>query len=170
VHGIVKGAEGRIEIQSELGHGTTFEIYLPAIDAAAQKIDSLVAAGALGVETIMFVEDDMHVRESASRALRSRGFAVVEASDGKAALELLRDHADGIDLLVTDVVMPGMDGRQLVDAARSERPALRVLYTSGYTDDAIVRHGVIDTEVAFLEKPYSVDRLAGKVRQVLDAA
>jgi CheY-like chemotaxis protein len=170
VHGIVKAAGGRIEIQSEAGVGTTFEIYLPAVDAPADKIDMPVATSAHGVETILFVDDDQYVRASASRALRSRGYAVVEASDGDAALKLLRDQADGIDLLVTDVVMPGMDGRQLADAARSAQSSLRVLYTSGYTDDAIVRHGVLQPEVAFLEKPYSVHRLAGKVREVLDLA
>jgi len=95
---------------------------------------------------------------------------VVEASNGDAALKLLCDQAAGIDLLVTDVVMPGMDGHELASAARGALPALRVLYTSGYADDAIVRHGLDHAEVAFLEKPYDLHVLAGKVRQVLDVA
>jgi CheY-like chemotaxis protein len=170
VHGIVKTAGGRIEIESELGRGTTFHIHLPAIDAPAEKLDSVTATAAQGVETILFVDDDHHVCASASRALRARGYVVLEARDGDAALKYLRDQVDGIDLLVTDVVMPGMDGRELADAARAEQPSLRVLYTSGYTDDAIVRHGIHHDEVPFLEKPYTVHHLAGKVRQLLDVS
>jgi len=170
VHGIIDEAGGRIELRSEIGLGTTFQIYLPAVDAPADPIEDVAAAGAHGHEKIVFVDDDLHVRATASRALRSRGYTVLEASDAQAALRLLRDHGDEIDLLVTDVVMPAMDGRELAEAARKERPGLRVLYTSGYTDDAILRHGVRQAEVAFLEKPFRIHALAGKVRQVLDAA
>ena len=168
VHGIVEAAGGRIELKSELGRGTTFDIYLPALEVPAEHAEVVAATAARGVEKILFVDDDPYVCASASRALRSRGYVVVEASDGNAALQTLRDPATGIDLLVTDVVMPGMDGRELADAARSTQPALRVLYTSGYTEEAIVRHGVRHGEVEFLEKPYDVQRLAGKVREVLD--
>jgi len=168
VHGIVKSAGGRIEIESELGRGTTFQIHLPAVDAPAEKVDSVMATVAQGIETILFVDDDLHVCASASRALRAKGYVVLEASDGDAALKYLRDQADGIDLLVTDVVMPGMNGRELADAARAEQPSLRVLYTSGYTD--VVRHGIRHDEVPFLEKPYTVHHLAGKVRQLLDVS
>jgi CheY-like chemotaxis protein len=169
VHGIIEEAGGRIELRSEVGIGTTFEIYLPVIDAPIERIDDVASAGAQGVERIVFVDDDLYVRATASRALRSRGYTVLEASDAQAALTLLRDHGDTIDLLVTDVVMPTMDGRELADAARKERPSLRVLYTSGYTDDAVLRHGVRQAEVAFIEKPFRIHALAGKVRQVLDA-
>ena len=168
VHGIVEKANGRIEIETELGRGTTFHIHLPASEAVADKHDSAPAPGARGVETILFVDDDIYVRASASRALRSRGYVVVEASDGHDALELLRAPAAEIDLLVTDVVMPGMNGRELAETAQRARPSLRVLYTSGYTDDAVLQNGIQHTEVAFLEKPYDAGRLAGKVRQVLD--
>ncbi|HET7505332.1 MAG TPA: ATP-binding protein [Kofleriaceae bacterium] len=169
VHGIIEEAGGRIELHTELGVGTTFEIYLPAVDAPIEKIDDVAIAGAHGDERIVFVDDDLYVRATASRALRSRGYTVLEASDAQAALQLLRDHGDAIDLLVTDVVMPSMDGRELAEAARRERPTLRVLYTSGYTDDAVLRHGVRQAEVAFIEKPFRIHALAGKVRQVLDA-
>jgi len=170
VHGIVDGAGGRVELKSELGRGTTFDIYLPAVDPPAEPTEAVAATTSRGVETILFVDDDPYVCASASRALRSRGYVVIEANDGSAALTALRGQLAGVDLLVTDVVMPGMDGRELADSARSERPALRVLYTSGYTDESIVRHGIRHDEVEFLEKPYSVHRLAGKVRAVLDVA
>jgi PAS domain S-box-containing protein len=169
VHGIVDEAGGRIELRSEVDLGTTFEIYLPAVDAPVEKIEDVASAGAHGVEKIVFVDDDLYVRATASRALRSRGYTVLEASDAQAALKLLHDHGNGIDLLVTDVVMPTMDGRELAEAARRECPALRVLYTSGYADDAVLRHGIRLAEVAFIEKPFRVHALAGKVRQVLDA-
>jgi PAS domain S-box-containing protein len=168
VHGIVESAGGSFAVTSELGHGTTFEISLPALEAPAEPIAVIEATSARGVETILFVDDDPYVRASASRALRSRGYVVVEAGDGHAALRALRDELTGVDLLVTDVVMPGMDGRQLADAACSEQPALRVLYTSGYADEMIAQRGIRQGQVELLEKPYDVHRLAGKVREVLD--
>ncbi len=171
VHGIVEKAGGRITIESEVGHGTTFHIFLPTIDAPSDVLgDAHATTTAHGSETILFVDDDLYVRESASRALRSRGYTVVEAGNGTAALELLRARSAPIDLLVTDVVMPGMNGRELAEAARDERPSLRVLYTSGYTDDAALQSGIRYTEVAYLEKPYDVHGLADKVREVLDVA
>jgi CheY-like chemotaxis protein len=94
---------------------------------------------------------------------------VLEAGDARTALQLLRDHGDDVDLLVTDVVMPAMDGRELAEAARRHRPSLRVLYTSGYADDAVLRHGVHQADVAFIEKPFRIHALADKIRQVLDA-
>jgi PAS domain S-box-containing protein len=169
VHGIIDEAGGHIELHSEVGIGTTFDIYLPAIDAPTEAIADVATAGAQGIEKIVFVDDDLHVRATASRALRSRGYTVFEASDAFAALQLLREHGDGIDLLVTDVIMPAVDGRELAEAARKERPSLRVLYTSGYTDDAMLRHGIRQADVAFIEKPFRIHALAGKVRQVLDA-
>ncbi len=120
----------------------------------------------MGHETILLVDDDMFVRTSAARALRTKGYTVLEAGDGAEALGLLTDPS--IALLVTDVVMPGMDGRQLVDAARAHRPSLPVLYTSGYTDDAVLQHGIQHLEVAFLEKPFRTRQLAGCVRRLLD--
>ena len=169
VHGIVDEAGGRIALRSEVGAGTTFEIYLPAVDAPVDRVESAAACTAQGHEKIVFVDDDLHVRETASRALRSRGYTVLEAGDAHTALQLLREHGEAIDLLVTDVVMPAMDGRELAEAARQQRPSLRVLFTSGYADDAVLRHGVHQAEVAFIEKPFGIRALAGKVRQVLDA-
>jgi CheY-like chemotaxis protein len=144
------------------------KIYLPICDAPAHSLADVVIADATGNEKILLVDDDMFVRVATSRALRARGYAVLEAHDGHAALRMLRDH--DIDLLVTDVVMPGLDGRELVEAARTCRPSLKVLYISGYTDDAVLRHGIRHAEVALLEKPFRGHSLASKVRQVLDAA
>jgi PAS domain S-box-containing protein len=169
VHGIVQQAGGRIEVESELGVGTTMRIFLPFVDAPAEHITDVAVIGAAGTEQILLVDDDMYVRVATSRALRARGYHVLEASDGHAALRMLADHAD-VKLLVTDVVMPGLDGRELVDAARARRPSLKVLYISGYTDDAVLRHGVKHAEVAILEKPFRGHTLVGKVRQILDAA
>ncbi len=170
VHGIIEQAGGRVELRSEVGIGTTFEIYLPATQESLVEVENVALTGAHGVEKILFVDDDLYVRTTAARALRSRGYVVLEAANGNAALELINDHANAIDLLVTDVVMPGMDGRSLVEAATKERPELHVLYMSGYADDAVVRHGVYQADVAFIEKPFRIHALASKVRHILDAA
>jgi CheY-like chemotaxis protein len=169
VQGIIEEAGGRVRLHSERGAGTVFEICLPAIDAAVEPVHAIVDPAVRGIEHVLVVDDDLYVRASASRALRARGYTVLEAGDGIAALRVLRESGS-VALLVTDVVMPGMDGRELAEAACREHPALRVLYTSGYTDDAELRHGVKRNEVAFLEKPFQVRELTGKVRQLLDAA
>jgi two-component system cell cycle sensor histidine kinase/response regulator CckA len=168
VHGIVEQAGGSIEVESAVGIGTTMKIYLPCVDAPAERIADVAIAGATGTEQIVLVDDDMYVRAAASRSLRARGFHVFEASDGQAALRLLADHKD-VALLVTDVVMPGIDGRQLVEAARQRRPSLKVLYISGYNDDAVLHHGIESAKVALIEKPFRGHALVGKVRQILDA-
>jgi PAS domain S-box-containing protein len=170
VRGITETVGGHIELRSEVGSGTTFELYLPATDTALPKREHIATDRSRGNERIVVVDDDPFARASASRALRSRGYTVLEASDGQAALQLLREHGGHLDLLVTDVVMPNMDGRQLAEAALQVRPDMRVLYTSGYTDDAVLRHGVQHAEVPFIEKPFGIQALAGKVRQILDAA
>ena len=168
VHGIVEQAGGRMEVESAVGVGTTMKMYLPFVDAPAERISDVAVVGAMGNEQILVVDDDMFVRTAASRSLRSRGYRVLEASDGHAALRMLHDHVD-VALLVTDVVMPGIDGRELVEAARARRPSLKVLYISGYTDDAILHHGIKSADVAILEKPFRGHSLVGKVRQILDA-
>jgi signal transduction histidine kinase len=169
VRGIVESAGGRIEVVSELGRGTTIQIALPAADAPVDPRDQAALEALTGVETVVFVDDDVHVRAVAARALRSRGYQVIEAGDGAEALALLRSATDRIDLLVTDVVMPGLNGRELGAAALAARPSLRVLYTSGYTLDELARTGLDRAAVAFLEKPYDVRRLASRVRALLDA-
>jgi len=166
VHGIVEQSGGRIEVSSQVGAGTTFSIHVPASASELAVNHRDHGPDYMGHETILLVDDDMFVRTSAARALRTKGYTVLEAGDGAEALGLLTDPS--IALLVTDVVMPGMDGRQLVDAARAHRPSLPVLYTSGYTDDAVLQHGIQHLEVAFLEKPFRTRQLAGCVRRLLD--
>jgi DNA-binding NtrC family response regulator len=123
-----------------------------------------------GNETIFLVEDEEAVRTVTSRILRRFGYQVVEASGPAAAMRLVDQHAGAIDLVVTDVVMPDMNGRQLVEHLLVARPDLKVLYLSGYTNDAVVRHGVFESNVNFLQKPFTTEALAAKVREILDAA
>lgn len=166
VHGIIRQAGGEIAIESEVGVGTSIQIYLPSIDAPAETLEDVAAACSRGSEKIIVVDDDLFVRRATSRSLRARGYDVLEASDGLGALRLLRDHGADVSLLVTDVVMPGMDGCELAAAARRRRPSLKVLYMSGYTDDALAHHEV---DGAVVEKPFAGHVLAGKVRQAIDS-
>jgi two-component system cell cycle sensor histidine kinase/response regulator CckA len=169
VYGIVKQSGGYIWVYSEPGQGTSFKIYLPrVVDAPAPARAAEDAPVSLrGSETILLVEDDEMVRTLTRRLLEANGHTVLLASRGDAALELARSHEARIDLLITDVVMPGMSGRDLADRVQTLLPGIKVLYLSGYTDDAIVRHGVLEPGVAFLQKPFTADTLARKVREVL---
>ncbi len=171
VYGIVKQSEGYITVDSVPGRGTTFKIYLPRA-AAAPPAPLAATAGKDpgGREVVLLVEDDDAVRSLAGQVLGRKGYHVLEACDGRDALRLWRQGTRDIDLLLTDVVMPHVNGRELADRLTAERPDLKVLFLSGYTDDAILRHGVLDQDVAFLQKPFTTEELAGKVREVLDGA
>jgi two-component system cell cycle sensor histidine kinase/response regulator CckA len=171
VFGIVKQAGGHVAVYSEAGRGATFKVYLPAVEAADRRAAATLAPVVRGgTETILLLEDDPTVRSFTGIALRAKGYTVLEASSAAAALTLAAEHPGSIDLLITDVVMPGMGGREAAERLGKVRPGLKVMYVSGYTDDAIVRHGVLEAETAFLQKPFSGSALAAKVRAVLDAA
>ncbi len=170
VFGIVKQSGGYVWVYSEPGRGTTFKIYLPrVVETPVAAAPRPVAPASLrGSETILLVEDDETMRALTRRLLVARGHTVLLASQGEEALRLAQRHDGRIHLLVTDVVMPGMSGRDLADRIVALLPGTKVLYLSGYTDDAIVRHGVLEPGVAFLQKPFTADALARKVREVLD--
>ena len=170
VYGIVKQSGGHIAVYSEPGRGSTFKIYLPCVEGAAAAAESVPVAAppALGSETVLLVEDESDLRELAGEVLAARGYAVLQAGAPAEALQLAERHAGPIHLLVTDVVMPGMSGRELADRLLRAYPALRVLFMSGYTDTAIVHHAVLDPGTPFLHKPFTPDALARKVRDVLD--
>jgi len=172
VYGIVRQSGGFIWVYSEPGLGTTFKIYLPQVDAVVEGGASGAAPATVlrGTETVLLVEDAGAVRAVARQALARQGYTVLEAADGTEALQIAASHPGPIHLLLTDVVMPGLSGRQLSDQLTLLRPDTRVLYTSGYTDDAVVRHGVLEAGIAYLQKPFTVDGLARKVREVLDRA
>ncbi len=168
---IVKQCGGRIDVHSELGKGTMFKIYLPRIDVAIDRATSSVPAAPPGLasETLLLVEDDPSVRHLAVNVLRSKGYTVLSACNGQEGLHAARDHAGpAIRLAITDVVMPRMGGKVMAEWLRATYPNLKILFTSGYTDDAITDHGVLDPAVAFLPKPYSPAGLTRKVREVLD--
>jgi CheY-like chemotaxis protein len=171
VHGIVKQSGGSIWVYSELGQGTTFKVYLPRADEPADSgpADPSAATPLQGMETILLVEDEDAVRELVRDALRARGYTVLEAQDGNVALQICERHAGPIDLMVTDVVMPEMGGRELADRLTLVKPGLKILYMSGYTDKAVVHHGVLDPGTIFLQKPFGPGVLLRKVRKVLDA-
>jgi signal transduction histidine kinase len=171
VYGIVKQSGGNIWAYSELGQGTTFKIYLPRVEEAVKtyrpKTAPTVSPG--GSETILLVEDEEAVRTIVSKILQNRGYTVLEAHHGNEALQICERHEGPIHLMVTDVVMPQVSGRELAERLTLLRPEIRVLFMSGYPDNAIVHHGVLGAGTAFLQKPFTLNALECKVRELLDA-
>jgi CheY-like chemotaxis protein len=169
VFGIVRQSAGAIWLDSEAGEGTTFKIYLPVAKADVEEapVRPLDPAKLHGSETVLLVEDEEGVRNLVHSILRRNGYRVLEAKNGADALRVAEHHAD-IDLLLTDVVMPELGGAETAARLRAVRPGLKLLYMSGYTDDAVVLHGVLRSEAAFLQKPITPAVLLAKVREVLD--
>lgn len=171
VYGIVKQSGGNIWVYSEKGKGTVFKIYLPRVEAsgrptAARPLPAVTPA--TGSETILVVEDEEAVRKAAARILRAAGYTVIEAANGHEGLEAGGRHGGPIHLVLTDVVMPGMGGREMVERLRAFHPTIRAIYVSGYTDNAIAHQGILDPDVDFVAKPFHADALARRVREVLD--
>jgi signal transduction histidine kinase/CheY-like chemotaxis protein len=171
VYGIVKQSGGSIWVYSEPGRGTTFKIYLPRVEAPAESVepDTARARPPTGTETILLVEDEAGVRSLGRAALQVYGYTVLEATDGDEAIRICDGRRDAIHLLVTDMVMPEMDGRTLAERLTARLPRMKVLYLSGYAGGAIVENGLLNTGAAFLPKPFTPLTLARKVREVLDA-
>jgi len=170
VYGIVKQSGGNIWVYSEVGKGTTFKIYLPRVDEPAEELRVKKETKELpfGNETILLVEDDASVRKLAIKILKRQGYEILEAADGDGALEICKGLEKPVHLLLTDVVMPGMSGRQVADKLREVRGDFKVLYMSGYTDNAISLHGILEEGLEYIQKPFTVESLARKVREVLD--
>ena len=170
VYGIVKQSGGYVWVYSELGHGTTIKLYLPRVDAPAEpQAPPRETATLTGTETILLAEDDEILRPLTKGLLTKLGYTVLDAKSAEQALAVAGARQGPIHLLVADVVMPGASGRELARRLAQSRPETRVLYVSGYTDDAIVHHGMLDPGLKFLQKPFTPAALARKVREVLDA-
>ena len=171
VYGVVKQSGGYIWVYSEPGRGTSFKIYLPRVEekVAASSREGIVEPRILqrGSETILLVEDEKGVRELAREYLTSTGYTVIEAEDGHTALELAGMHVGPIHLLLTDVVMPGISGRELAERVEQIRPGIKIIYMSGYTDQAVVHHGILENDAVLLQKPFTLTTLAAKLREIL---
>jgi CheY-like chemotaxis protein len=173
VYGIVMQSGGQIHVDSEPGHGTTFTIYLPRVREAASPPKEAAPAGRIASpsysKTVLLVEDSDTVRELTRNILELTGYDVLEAGSPEDAIRLCESHEGEIHLLLTDVVMPGMSGRDLSDRLRPGRPAMKVLYMSGYTDEAIVDHGILDAGIHFIPKPFSPASMSQKILEVLNS-
>jgi len=169
VYGIVRQSQGAISVESEPGRGSLFEIHLPLVEDVARYIPEARPAGlSHGSETILVVEDQPDVRDFACGVLRTLGYRVLDAADGAEAIRLSETTGEPIHLLLSDVIMPGMTGREVAERLQSRDRQMRVLYMSGYTDDVVVDRGVLQAGVSYVAKPFSPDELAEKVRNALD--
>jgi CheY-like chemotaxis protein len=171
VYGVVKQSGGYVWVYSEPGRGTSFKIYLPRIEETAVPAGrdgkSDMRAPQRGSETILLVEDEKGVRELAREYLTSSGYTVIEAENGHTALELASMHVGPIHLLLSDVVMPGISGRELAERVSQIRPGIKIVYMSGYTDQAVVHHGILENDAVLLQKPFTLMTLAAKLREIL---
>jgi signal transduction histidine kinase/ActR/RegA family two-component response regulator len=169
VYGIVKQNGGFVWVYSEPGLGTTFKIYLPRVQSLDREVPiaKLVESSPRGCETLLLVEDETSVRQASRQFLVQSGYTVLEAKDGEDALRISREHCGPIHLMITDVVMPRMGGPRLAERLADERPAMKVVFVSGYAENTVLQHGKIDVTKRFLQKPFSLKTLARKVREVL---
>jgi two-component system cell cycle sensor histidine kinase/response regulator CckA len=169
VYGIVNQSGGTIWVYSELGQGTTFKVYLPVVSEPVEtEIKTTAPESLQGRETVLLVEDEEMVRKLSREILEMNGYRVLSAANGEEACHVCDSYIGEIHLMITDVVMPQMSGRELAEHVVKQRPEILVLYMSGYTDDAIVRHGVLDDSMPFLQKPFTPDSFARKVRELLE--
>ena len=172
MYGIIKQTGGYIFAESELGQGSTFRIYLPRVEETVDAVAppaKTAPVSAEGSETILLVEDEESVRQLVREVLQSKGYKVLEADRGDTALRIAAAHAGRIDLLISDIVLPGMAGQELGKQLLANNPVTKVLYLSGYTEEAVVHQGMLDAGAAFLQKPFMLQALARKVRDVLNA-
>jgi CheY-like chemotaxis protein len=171
VHGIVKQSGGRIDVYSEVGLGTTFKIYVPRSEDDEAPLSRMISSmpKRRGTETVLLVEDEAGVRSLARLILQRQGYTVLDAKNGEEAILLSQNFPGTIHIMVTDTVMPKMSGWQLSQRLSPTRPKMKVLFLSGYTDDAVVHHGIIDPDTPFLQKPFTSEALANKVRDLLDS-
>ena len=169
VHGIVTRGGGSVGVYSEIGRGTSFTVYLPCAEASEPDviIDTAVERPSDGTETILVVDDAAGVRDLSKRLLTPKGYTVWVAANAEEALRLFDEHA-AIEVVLTDVVMPGASGPALTEQLVQRRPGLKIVYMSGYTEDAITQHGVVKAGIAFLHKPFTSETLARKIRDALD--
>jgi CheY-like chemotaxis protein len=169
VFGIVRQSGGDVWVYSEVGVGTTFKVYLPRVTSAVAIVtEAVVETSPRGAETILLAEDDEALRTLARRVLSGQGYTVLEARNGREALDLCTSHSGPIDLILSDIIMPELGGRALAEGIAVSRPRTRVLLMSGYTDDDVLRRALIDQRTAFLQKPFTPMTLSKRVREVLD--
>ncbi|HEY3961340.1 MAG TPA: response regulator, partial [Gaiellaceae bacterium] len=172
VYGIVEQSGGTIDVASEPGFGTSIRMTLPRVDPEVEQEGAgepvIGRTAQPGTETVLLVEDETVVRQLVAEILETSGYTVLQAADGASAIEVLRRHSGKVALLLTDVVMPGMSGREVARAVTAMRPGTPVLYMSGYTDSTIDQHGVLEPGVLFLQKPFSAEELTHTIRAILD--